>query len=127
LLNEQLLVAPVVLPSLLLLLAARLVWGAALGCPVGAEDRHSGRFLIVAWLFYLLLVWVWNPDYGGQRDWDLFSLVAIPQTLLLIYFLPRSLAGLRYLSLGAIPLIALQAMHTAAWIYQNTLPWHWPE
>ena len=25
---------------------------------------------------------LWNPDYGGQRDWDLFSL-AIPATLLL--------------------------------------------
>lgn len=125
-LNEQLLVAPVVLPSLLLLFAARLFWGAP-PRPTDHAICGAGRFLVIAWLFYLLLVWVWNPDYGGQRDWDLFSLVAIPQTLLLVYLMPRRLSGLRYLALGAIPLIALQAMHTAAWVYQNTLPWRWPE
>ena len=27
---------------------------------------------------------------------------------------------------GFAPLIVLQALHTAAWVYQNTLPWAWP-
>jgi hypothetical protein len=40
-------------------------------------------FLAIASVCYLLFTFVWNPDYGGQRDWDLFSLAALPATLLL--------------------------------------------
>ncbi len=126
-LNEQLLVAPVVLPSLLWLLAARM-WTVtdAQDAPDAPAQHAAGRFLLAAWLFYLLFVWLWNPDYGGQRDWDLFSLMAVPQTVFLVYLLPRRLISSRYATMGALPLIAAQAMHTAAWIYQNTLPWQWP-
>jgi hypothetical protein len=123
-LNEQLLVAPVALPSLVLLFLARIARRTT--GPAPRDSRSDYRFLVTAWLFYLLFVWLWNPDYGGQRDWDLFSLVAIPQTLLLVHLLPRSFARPRYLAMAALPLIAVQAMHTAAWIYQNTLPWQWP-
>ena len=123
-LNEQLLVAPVVLPSLVTLFLARIARRTT--GPAQRDSRSARRFLVAAWLFYLLFVWLWNPDYGGQRDWDLFSLVAIPQTLLLVHLLPRSFARPRYLAMAALPLIAVQAMHTVAWIYQNTLPWHWP-
>ena len=124
-LNEQLLVAPVVLPSLLFLLLSKTVLGRA-EVHAAAAERDVSRFLTTAWLCYLLFVWLWNPDYGGQRDWDLFSLVAIPQTLFLVYLLPRSFAATHYVALAAIPLIAIQTLHTAAWVYQNTLPWQWP-
>ena len=30
------------------------------------------------------------------------------------------------LAAGFVPLVVLQALHTAAWVYQNTLPWSWP-
>jgi hypothetical protein len=98
LLNQMLLVAPVILPSLLWLslVAKRGVAG---------EQSETQRFLPVAALAHLLLMIIWNPDYGGQRDWDLFSLAWIPTTL---------------------PLVLLQALHSAAWVYQNTLPWTWP-
>jgi hypothetical protein len=68
---------------------------------------------------------VWNPDYGGQRDWDLFSLAWIPVTLWLVSVARANFDNTTLLA-GFAPLIVLQAMHTVAWIYQNTLPWHWP-
>lgn len=140
-LNEQLLVAPVVLPGLLITLCASFTekgkpWSKVIR--VGADQevqpasplatRHSPQtmFLLYAALSYLLFVWVWNPDYGGQRDWDLFSLSAIPATLLLATTLPRRFADQHYLQAGTIPLLMLQWLHLAAWVYQNTLPWTWP-
>ncbi|MCB0161347.1 MAG: hypothetical protein KDD83_24600, partial [Caldilineaceae bacterium] len=81
--------------------------------------------LSIAAAFYLLFTFLWNPDYGGQRDWDLFSLAALPTTLLLVTVAPRLLRD-RYLAPAMAPLILVQVLHTAAWIYQNTLPWQWP-
>ena len=125
-LNEQLLVAPVVLPALIWLGVCR--W-AGRGRTDGVESRTSGArtaFLALAAAAYLLFAWVWNPDYGGQRDWDLFSLAAIPAAALLAAVLPCALRRRGALLAGALPLIVLQALHTAAWVYSNTLPWEWP-
>ena len=164
-LNQQLLVAPVVLPGLLLVMLAALgekvrsrqpertasddavatqgvdkrIFRA--GSPRQAHEpvqpartmvlsalelRLSQQFLCYATVSYLLFIWLWNPDYGGQRDWDLFSLAAIPSALLLATTLPRRFADLRYLQAGTIPLLMLQWFQLAAWVYQNTLPWDWP-
>jgi len=145
-LNNQLLVAPIVLPSLVVVGVAwikrekairrlsdwRLEIGdstAARSLPVTQSpiaNRQSLRFLSIAAAFYLLFTFVWNPDYGGQRDWDLFSLASLPTTVLLALLLSNVLRG-RALWGGVAPLIILQAWHTIAWIYQNTLPWQWPD
>ena len=85
------------------------------------------RFLLVAAIVYLLFTFIWNPDYGGQRDWDFFSLAVLPPTVLLALLLPRLLGRHTDLWGGTLPLILFQAWHTAAWIYQNTLPWQWPD
>lgn len=136
--NEQLLIAPVALPSIVWIAVARLtrvvrnedLWKASSGevepFPYAKPEPRLAYFLVVAFLFYLAFTWIWNPDYGGQRDWDLFSLVAIPETLVLVYALTRTLFPWRHLAMGAAPLIAVQALHTASWVYQNTLPWSWP-
>jgi hypothetical protein len=149
-LNQQLLVAPVVLPALLItggsLWLARVQTpraqvgetggGPGAGADVGASAdddvvpaRRRGlvTFLLVAAGFYALFTFAWNPDYGGQRDWDLFSLAAIPAALLLAVLLPPALPDKRFLRASALPLLVLQGWHTAAWIYQNTLPWQWPD
>lgn len=126
-LNEQMLVAPVVLPTLIVVLV--LYWRKIF------SSLPSVRFLTISTICYLLFIWCWNPDYGGQRDWDLFSLAAIPMTMLLIELLGtiamsrRDVVGARSVAVqwfGFSPLILLQGWHTAAWIYQNTLVWHWP-
>jgi hypothetical protein len=135
LMNEQLLVAPVVWPSLLWLFCKGrpIVSGDLGGLRTIGESAQTPqkfqtqrRFLAIAAFGYLLFICLWNPDYGGQRDWDLFSLASLPATLWLITMLPCALPVRRYLVAGAAPLILVQGLHTAAWIYQNTLPWAWP-
>jgi hypothetical protein len=130
LLNQQLLVAPVVWPSLVWLFWIHRwrKWesGREAEQSVHSSANFQSRFLALAALAYLLFICVWNPDYGGQRDWDLFSLAALPATLWLALLLPRALPDRRALLAGATPLILLQGLHTLAWIYQNQLPWEWP-
>jgi hypothetical protein len=115
--NQQLLSAPVVWPALALSLViarSRLPW------------RDPGfRLLAVMAVSYLMLTLAWNPDYGGQRDWDLFAPAAIPAAVWLAYGLPRALPELPALWAAAWALIPVQGYHTLAWIYQNTLPWEW--
>jgi len=141
-LNEQLLVAPVVLPALVItfvIVAIEKISEQRSRAIVESRDQDTPPnnlkskiqnpkllFLFLATLCYLLFVWVWNPDYGGQRDWDLFSLAAIPATLLLAAILPSRFADQRYLQAGTIPLLMLQWLHLVTWLYQNTLPWEWP-
>lgn len=144
-LNEKVLSGPVVLWSLLWIGIARL--SSLLG-PIAPQSRtpqptspeaapplprveqiieaHILRFLLAGAGLFLLFVWVWNPDYGGQRDWDLFSPVAVPTAVLLIYLLPRVLKSPWRLIMVGAPMILLQLLVTAAWVYQNTLPWEWP-
>ena len=161
--NEQMLVAPVVVPGLIIVAVSIAVQSAQRVRPAAESDsqtmsggghkvRRNGNrrdlgndgagpyaptipdgvagvvpFLGIAAGFYLLFTFVWNPDYGGQRDWDLFSLASLAPALLLIVLLPRALPTARYLRAGAVPLLVVQGWHTLAWIVQNTLPWEWPD
>lgn len=132
-LNQQLLVAPVVLPGLVLVALAGLSEKLRFRLTkepttdnVGSSTAQAVQFLLLAALSYQLFIWLWNPDYGGQRDWDLFSLAAIPAALLLTTTLARRFADPHYLLGGAIPLLMLQWLQLAVWVYQNTLPWDWP-
>lgn len=126
LLNQQALTAPVVLPALLLGWIGTIAARKRLIYDENWIEWANTRFLALAAGSHLLLIAVWNPDYGGQRDWDLFSLAAIPTTLWLIWSLPRFLPDAHLRRAAVVPLILLQVLHTAAWIYQNRLPWQWP-
>jgi hypothetical protein len=121
LLNGMLLVAPVVLPAL--------VWIGLVGRTSAPRPAAAGRatlrFLALAALAHLTLIVLWNPDYGGQRDWDLFSLAWIATTLWCAGLARAKLDDWTLLT-AMPPLLAVQILHTAAWIYQNTLPWSWP-
>jgi len=113
--NQQLLSAPVVWPALIL--AAVFGWRALPRADV------SFRWLMVLALLYLALTLVWNPDYGGQRDWDLFSPAALPATVLLAHVLGQVLPDRAALHAAGWALIVAQAFHTLMWVYQNTLPY----
>ncbi len=117
--NEQLLAAPAPLPGLLVLVA--FAW------PRVRQGTRWTRLLALAAGAYLLFTWTWNPDYGGQRDWDLFAPATIPLALLLADRLAAALPERAAYTQAGLMLIAAQAFHTIAWIYQNTLPWSWPE
>ncbi|MCC7354302.1 MAG: hypothetical protein IT330_11145 [Anaerolineae bacterium] len=118
-LNEQMLVAPTVLLSLALV--ALLAWR-----QVRAAMDTESRFLLIASAFYLIFTWVWNPDYGGRRDWDLFAPAYLPTTLLLAYLLPRAMPNRNELARASVALVVVSLLHTAAWVYSNTRPWEWP-
>ncbi|HRW08112.1 MAG TPA: hypothetical protein P5121_23580 [Caldilineaceae bacterium] len=134
-LNEQLLVAPILLPAIGVALLQLAVRRSKMSGHVREEpsiqrshssDLHAIVLLAVAANCHLLLTWIWNPDYGGQRDWDLFSLAAIPTALLAAQLLHRLIRDPRALLAGMIPLLMLQYAQLATWVYQNTLPWEWP-
>ena len=64
----------------------------------------------------------WNPDYGGQKDWDLFSPAAIPAALLLGGLLVRALPERRGLRAAGWAIVSAQAFGLIAWVWQNTKP-----
>jgi hypothetical protein len=114
-LNEQLLVAPAIWPGFALaalFARRRLPW-----------RDGAFRLLLSMALLYLLLTLTWNPDYGGQRDWDLFAPAALPAALLCGLALTHALPERPALRAAGWALIAAQAFHMILWIYQNTLPW----
>lgn len=134
--NEQLLVAPILLPAFCTALALS-VWlrrymgkqtepAEAVEGQIPTVNSHYRIFLTIATACHLALTWIWNPDYGGQRDWDLFSLALIPTALLTAKLLATAIANPRTLQAGMIPLLMLQYAQLATWVYQNTLQWQWP-
>jgi hypothetical protein len=115
--NEQLLIAPFGLPLIaaIVTLKARRTSQADMGGLL--------PFLALATGFYLLFTWVWNPDYGGQRDWDLFAPAAWPLMLLAAYLLTRLADGRDDLAASGLVLSATSLLFTAAWVYTNTQPY----
>ena len=115
-LNEQALVAPFGL-----LLAGGVFW---------RERRQriwrqpAVAFLAIAAGAYLLLSFVWNADYGGRRDWDLFAPAAFPLMALAAYLVNRHLPE-RERNV-CVPLVtAVSLIHLIPWVYFNTQPWPW--
>ena len=136
--NEHFLISPFGLPLLLLAFLNGIVsrlrsqHNGRPDSPIHSERNDSGAtlFLTIASSAYLALTFVWNPDYGGRRDWDLFAPSAFVYTLLAAYLLTRQLADRPpspesscTLARSARLLIAASALHTMAWIYYNTIPW----
>jgi len=140
--NEHLLISPFGVPLLLLVLINGIVSRRRsvgpfqdnnrpqTGSQSAQDDPGITVFLTIASLAYLLLTFVWNPDYGGRRDWDLFAPSAFVYTLLAAYLLARQLGDRRISHVGRCSLarvvrllIATSALYAIAWIYYNTIPW----
>jgi hypothetical protein len=111
--NQQLLVAPVVWP--MVAAVAVLAWRR-----IPLRDT-SFRFIFLMAGFYFALTLTWNADYGGQKDWDLFSPAAVPAALLLALMLSRVLQGDRALRETGWALISAQGFHTLLWVLRNTI------
>ncbi len=86
------------------------------------SEQDYAYFLGITATMYLLLTYLWNPDYGGRKDWDLFAPAAFIYTLLAGYLLVRSLSSREKLRDGGLFIIAVSLLHTAAWIFTNTHP-----
>lgn len=117
LLNEQLLIAPF---GLSLLLALAPFYAKRTPRP-GLGDALP--FLAMAAGFYLLFTWTWNPDYGGQRDWDLFAPAAWPLMLLASGLLARLEDDREALAASGLILSVCSLLFTFAWVYTNAQPY----
>ncbi|MBN1993558.1 MAG: hypothetical protein JW953_12735 [Anaerolineae bacterium] len=117
-LNEHLLISPFGLPLIMLtLITVSRFRVAVFDRPA---DKDYGYFLSVTAALYLLLTWVWNPDYGGRQDWDLFAPSAFVYTLLAGYLWVRVLVNRDKLKEGSLFIMAVAFLHAAAWIFTNT-------
>jgi len=115
-LNEQMLVAPFGLAA---------IAGVLVGQRREVQWRDpSLRFLMLAAGAYLLLTVVWNPDYGGRRDWDLFAPASFPITALAVYLLNHYLEP-AVREKATVFLTAVSLMHLGPWVWFNAQPWPW--
>ncbi|RMF05499.1 MAG: hypothetical protein D6768_01095 [Chloroflexi bacterium] len=116
--NIHLLISPFGLPLIVL------VWLAALRFRLNLfanpDEADFARFLGLTSAMYVLLTFVWNADYGGQKDWDLFAPSAFVYTLLAGYLLVRALPDRDVLRENALFVLGVSLVHTAGWIFANT-------
>ena len=103
-LNQQLLVAPAACMALFLL-----------------RKTHLSRqlFLAICGAVPLLFTFVANPGIGAVRDWDIFSLPALPLTLLAATGLLDRIRDREALYHVAFLLCGAAALHTCLWVALN--------
>jgi len=118
--NIHLLISPFGLPLIVMTLFTG--WRFRLTLFDTPSDKDFSVFLGLTAGMYILLTWLWNPDYGGRKDWDLFAPSAFVYTLLAGYLLVRALSHRQKLQEGGLFIIAVSLLHTAAWIFTNTRP-----
>lgn len=116
--NLHFLISPYGLPLLIIELAAVVWFGLSLF--ETSPERDFGVFLTMTAGSYLLFTWLWNPDYGARKDWDLFAPAAFVYTLLAGYLLVRLLPDRAQLRTGGLLVVAVSLLHTGAWVYTNT-------
>lgn len=119
-LNIHFLIAPFGLPLIVLTLAATGWFGLTLF--ETEAERDFGYVLGLTAAMYVLFTWLWNADYGGRKDWDLFAPSAFVYSLLAGYLLVRALPDRQLLKESGLVVIAVSLLHTAAWIFTNTHP-----
>jgi len=115
-LNEQLLVAPMSLMLLVGVVSIHRRWL--------RQPDPAFFFLATAAAAYLLLTFVWNPDYGGRRDWDLFAPAAFPVTVMAAYVMNGYLERNERERVTALA-VAVSLMHLIPWVHFNAQPWPW--
>ena len=118
--NVHLLISPFGLPLVVMVLAAVLRFRLTL-----FDTQNHKDFAVLLGVtagMYILLTWLWNPDYGGRKDWDLFAPSAFVYTLLAGYLLVRALPNRQNLQNGGLFIMVVSLLHTAAWIFTNTHP-----
>jgi tetratricopeptide (TPR) repeat protein len=108
-LNQHLLVAPM---GLLIIGAAFLTLRDRV-----AQSPHL-VLLSSATLFCVLFVFLFNPEIGAFRDWDLLSPVAVPTALLAAYLLTRCAEPSTQVRLTWIVSV-VSLFHLVPWLYVN--------
>ncbi|MDQ3928518.1 MAG: hypothetical protein M3328_05150 [Chloroflexota bacterium] len=113
--QEQLLTAPMALPTIIAIVA--FAWPG-----VKRQIRSVAPFAVLvvgaASVFFYSVSW--NPDLGPRDDWDLLSLPAIPVTLVAVYLLMRMPQG-RPRRLALTAYLAASGVHASAWVLLHVL------
>jgi hypothetical protein len=116
--NVHFLIAPFGLPLLGLNLVT--IYQFRLTLFESALDKDYAYFLGITAASYVLLTWLWNPDYGGRNDWDLFAPSAFVYTLLSGYLLVRVLPDQEKLKEAGLFVTMIALLLLATWIFTNT-------
>jgi hypothetical protein len=116
--NIHFLISPFGIPVILLCLLT--IYRFQLAVLFNPADKDYALFLGLTALMYILLTWLWNPDYGGRKDWDLFAPSAFVYTLLAGYLLVRTISSRRQLQETGLLMLTVSLLHTATWIFANT-------
>ena len=116
--NVHFLVSPFGLPLIIIILLA--VWCFGFTLFNTQSDKDFAWFLGVTATMYVLLTWLWNPDYGGRKDWDLFAPSAFVYTLLAGYLLVRALPNRQALRESGLFIVVVSLLHSGSWIFTNT-------
>jgi hypothetical protein len=85
-------------------------------------ERDYALYLGVTSAMLILFTWLWNPDYGARKDWDLFAPSAFVYTLFAGYVWVRLVADRARLAEAGLFVIAVSLLHSGAWIFANTQP-----
>lgn len=112
-LNEQLLIAPLGWPLVLLLL----LWVGHRG--LWRDARFA--FLFLAAVSTTAFTALWNPDLGTLNDWDLLSIGALPTMALAGYLLVTLPPRTSRRPLVGWLLLAVNLYHTGLWVAGNSL------
>ena len=92
------------------------VWAAPL---LRKRDFHHQPFLLIAAVFPLFFTFLARAEIGVFRDWDIFSLPALPLTLWVATALIARIRAREPLFHSAFLLCGSAAIHTLTWISLN--------
>ncbi len=105
LLNELLLIAPAII-----------LIPAAIKFYKEGYNKDEMVFMYLTAGMLLIFMSIFDPALGFARDWDLFSLTAIPLTILITYMLTRDNTYRKF----AVPFIIIAMLHTLPWVLLNS-------
>ncbi len=108
--QEQLLIAPLAIPTIVIIAMA--AWRGVRNL-AGAVPALITLAVGAASMFFFTISW--NPDLGPRNDWDLLGLSALPLTLLAAYLLLHLPPG-RARRIAMTAYLSVSAVHAAAWI-----------
>ena len=118
--NEVLLTMPFAAP--IIVLAGAKLW--QMRDKLSETWKTQTTFFAVASIGYLLLTWLWNADYGIQKDWDLFSPASFAVNVLAGALWIRAFKDdENTLTKMAWIIVLVSGWHTLAWVFSNAFWW----
>lgn len=84
---------------------------------IKTQDKNTFKFLLLAVIFPLLMILTFRSDLGFSRDWDLFSLIGFPLTILCFLIISKYIRNENYI---IVTLLFIITLLTIPWILSNS-------